>query len=183
MQGPMSRIGKQPIKIPDNVEVVIKDGHILVKGPRGELSLDVNPSIDVEKKDGVLLVKPNNQEKNSSALWGLTRALIFNMVVGVVTGYAKKLDIEGVGYRAEVQGKNLVMRLGFSHPVEFLIPENISINVEGNAIEVSGIDKGLVGQVSAKLRSLKKPEPYKGKGIRYRGEHVRRKTGKKAATA
>ena len=178
----MSRIGKQPIKIPDNVEVVISDGHILVKGPKGELSMDVHPLIFVEKKDGALLVKPNSEEKNSAALWGLTRALIFNMVLGVVAGYSKKLDIEGVGYKAEVRDKNLVMRLGFSHPVEFPIPENISINVEGNSIEVSGIDKGLVGQVSAKVRSFKKPEPYKGKGIRYRGEYVRRKTGKKAAT-
>lgn len=178
----MSRIGKQPIKIPDNVEVVISDGHILVKGPKGELSMDVHPLILVEKKDGALLVKPNSEEKNSAALWGLTRALIFNMVLGVVAGYSKKLDIEGVGYKAEVRGKNLVMRLGFSHPIEFPIPENISISVEGNAIEVSGIDKGLVGQVSAKVRSFKKPEPYKGKGIRYRGEYVRRKTGKKAAT-
>ncbi|MFY9458063.1 MAG: 50S ribosomal protein L6 [Candidatus Spechtbacterales bacterium] len=178
----MSRIGKQPIKIPDNVEVALKDGHILVKGPKGELGLDIHPLIDVEKKDGVLLVKPNKPEKNSAALWGLTRALISNMFLGVISGYAKKLDIEGVGYKAQVQGKNLIMHIGFSHPVEFPIPENILITVEGNVIEVSGIDKGLVGQVSAKLRSLKKPEPYKGKGIRYRGEHIRRKTGKKAAT-
>jgi large subunit ribosomal protein L6 len=179
----MSRIGKQPIKIPGNVEVAINDGHILVRGPKGELNLDLHPLISVEKKDGALLVKPNSEEKNSAALWGLTRALIFNMVEGVVAGYSKKLDIEGVGYKAEVRGKNLVMRLGFSHPIEFPIPDNISITVDGNAIEVSGIDKGLVGQVSAKVRSFKKPEPYKGKGIRYRGEYVRRKTGKKAATA
>ena len=178
----MSRIGKQPIFIPDNVEVTIKGDQVLVKGPKGELGMEVHPAIGVEKDDKIITVKPKN-DKKSSALWGLTRSLVSNMVKGVTVGYAKRLEIEGVGYRAQVQGENLVMQLGFSHPIEFPIPDNVSVSVEGNAIDISGIDKQLVGQVSAKIRSYKKPEPYKGKGIHYKGEHIRRKTGKKATTA
>lgn len=178
----MSRIGKQPITIPDKVEVTVGGNNISAKGPKGELSLEVHPSIIVEKDGSIVSVK-SKRSKNSSALWGLMRALIFNMIHGVNEGYSKKLEIEGVGYRAQVQGKNLVMQLGFSHPIEFFIPDGISVGVEGNVIEVSGIDKQLVGSVSAKIRSFKKPEPYKGKGIHYKGEHIRRKVGKKAATA
>jgi len=178
----MSRIGKQPIFIPDNVEVTINGGHVSVKGPKGELGIEVHPAIGIEKDNGVITVKPKN-DKKSSALWGLTRSLVSNMVKGVTEGYAKRLEIEGVGYRAQVQGENLVMQLGFSHPIEFPIPDNVSVSVEGNAIDISGIDKQLVGQVSAKIRSFKKPEPYKGKGIHYKGEHIRRKAGKKATTA
>lgn len=178
----MSRIGKQPVPLPQNVEATIDGSHIFVKGPKGELDMNVHDAIEVKKEDDMLIVKPKH-DNDSSALWGLTRALIFNMVMGVTEGYSKRLEIDGVGYKAQMQGKNLVMNLGFSHPIEFAIPENISVNVEGNTIDVSGIDKGLVGQISAKIRAFKKPEPYKGKGIHYKGEHIRRKVGKKAATA
>lgn len=179
----MSRIGKQPILIPDNVEVTIDGGRIFAKGPKGEVFMDAHPEISVEKDKGVILVKPERHSKNVSALWGLTRALIANMIQGVREGYVKKLEIEGVGYRVEVRGKNILMQLGFSHPINFQIPENISVNAEGNKIEVAGVDKQLVGQVAAQIRSFRKPEPYKGKGIHYAGEHIRRKAGKKAATA
>ena len=186
----MSRIGKQPIPIADNVDVVIVGASVSVKGPKGELSMEVHPEIIVEKKGESIIVSPK-KDKSSSALWGLTRALVANMVHGVTEGYEKRLEIEGVGYRAHVEGPapdgagqgKLVMQLGFSHLIEFPIPENISISVEGNAIDVSGIDKSLVGQAAAKIRAFKKPEPYKGKGIHYKGEHIRRKVGKKAAAA
>ena len=178
----MSRIGKQPIPIADNVDVAIDGASVSVKGPKGELSMEVHPEIIVEKRGESIIVSPK-KDKSSSALWGLTRALVANMVHGVTEGYEKRLEIEGVGYRAHVEGKNLVMQLGFSHLIEFPIPENISISVEGNAIDVSGIDKSLVGQAAAKIRAFKKPEPYKGKGIHYKGEHIRRKVGKKAAAA
>lgn len=177
----MSRIGKQPIEIPENVDVKIDDDLAIVKGPKGELSQRIHPEINIEITDGEIIVK-RKREGNSSALWGLTRALIANMVQGVSEGYQKKLEIEGVGYRAQVQDDKLVLNLGFSHIIEFSIPEEVVINVEGNIIQVSGIDKQLVGQVAAEIRSFRKPEPYKGKGIHYVGEHVRRKAGKKATT-
>lgn len=180
----MSRIGKQPISLPNNVEVTLSERAISVRGPKGTLSLQLHPEIVAEKDDSgktVVFKRRDEQVKGSAALWGLTRALAANMVHGVSDGFSKKLEIEGVGYRAQVQGKNLVLLLGFSHPVEFPIPEGILIQVEGNKIEVSGIDKQLVGQVAAKIRAFKKPEPYKGKGIHYAGEHIRRKAGKKAA--
>lgn len=176
----MSRIGKQPIPIPQNVEVMVENGMVRVKGPKGELVQSIHPAIEVEKKDGMIFVKPK-KEKDSSALWGLTRALIFNMTRGVTEGYQKKLEIEGVGFRAQLQGNTLSLNIGFSHPVVYAIPEGISVSVDGNVIEVSGIDKYLVGQVAAHVRSFKKPEPYKGKGIHYVGERIRRKAGKKAA--
>ena len=179
----MSRIGKQPVKIPSNVEVAIDGGHVSVKGPKGALSMEVHPTILAEKKDDTILVRPKSDNKNSSALWGLTRALIANMVKGAEIGYSKKLEIEGVGYRAHLEGKNLVMQLGFSHLIQFPVPENVSVRVEGNVIEVSGADRQQVGQAAAKIRAFKKPEPYKGKGIHYEGEHIRRKAGKKAAAA
>ena len=152
----MSRIGKQPIQIPSNVDVKIEGDRISVKGPKGALSRIIHSSILVEKDENVLAVKPK-ESKNSSALWGLSRALIFNMVHGVSEGYSKILEIEGVGYRAQMQGEKLVLQLGFSHMIELSIPEGISINVDGNTIEVSGIDKYLVGQVAANIRAFKKP--------------------------
>ncbi len=179
----MSRIGKQPISLPSSVEVTITDGRILVRGPKGELALPIHPSIEVQKIGQEIRVKPKNiKAKNSASLWGLTRALVFNLVKGVQEGYRKKLEIEGVGFRAQVQGSTLVLNIGFSHPVTYMIPAGVSVVVQGNTIEVAGADKYLVGQVAADIRAFKKPEPYKGKGIHYAGEHIRRKAGKKVAT-
>lgn len=177
----MSRIGKQPIPLAEKVGVTIEDGRVTVQGPRGELTQLIHPSIEVVQQGQDIVVSPKDPE-GSSALWGLTRALVFNMAKGVTEGFEKKLEIEGVGYKAQVEGETLVMALGFSHPVKLPIPEGITVNVEGNAITVSGIDKSLVGQMAANIRAKKKPEPYKGKGIHYLGEHIRRKAGKKAAT-
>lgn len=176
----MSRIGKKPIAIPDNVAVKIEGNLIMVKGPKGELFKKIPPEIKIELKDGQIVVFPIVQTKKTDALWGLTRALIFNLVKGVTEGYEKKLEIEGIGYKALVQGNKLILSLGFSHPVEIETPEGIKFQVEKNIIIVSGSDKELVGRVAANIRKKKKPEPYKGKGIKYFGEIVRRKAGKKA---
>jgi large subunit ribosomal protein L6 len=175
----MSRIGKQPIQIPDGVDVKISDGFIIVKGPKGELRQKLVPDIDVEIKDKKALVKLK-QEKNT-AIWGTYRALIANMIKGVTEGFEKKLVFEGVGYRAAVEGKKLVLNLGYSHPVEVEAPEGIEFKTEKNTISVSGIDKQLVGEITANIRAKRKPEPYKGKGIRYENEIIRRKVGKKVA--
>lgn len=176
----MSRIGKKPINIPDNVKVNIEGDIIKVKGIGGELSHNIHPDISAEVADKEILVFMKKKNGNS-ALWGLTRAIIANLVTGVNEGFKKRLEIEGVGYRAQISENKLVLNLGFSHPIELDIPEGISVSLDGNAIEVSGIDKQLVGQTAAKIRALKKPEPYKGKGIHYQGEHIRRKVGKRAA--
>lgn len=178
----MSRIGTQPIVLPDTVEVTLTDGRILVRGPKGELALPIHPLIEIRKIGRELRVKPVKKSKNSASLWGLTRALVFNLVKGVQDGYHKKLEIEGVGFRAQVEGNTLVLHVGFSHPLHYMIPAGVSVVVQGNGIEVAGVDKYLVGQVSADIRAFKKPEPYKGKGIHYAGEHIRRKAGKKVAT-
>ncbi len=176
----MSRIGKQPIQIPENVEVkIIQDG-IKVKGPKGELNQSIPSQIEVALKEKELVVTPRQKTKETPALWGLFRSLIFNMVQGVSQGFEKKLEIEGVGYRASLQGNKLVLNLGFSHPIEIEAPESIEFKVDKNIITVSGIDKQLVGQMAAKIRAQRKPEPYKGKGIHYLGEVIRRKAGKKA---
>lgn len=178
----MSRIGKQPIQIPKGVEVKIDGARVSVKGPKGELSIDVHPSILVENTGDALTLRLK-QEGDSFAIWGLSRALVFNMVKGATEGFAKRLEIEGVGYRAQVEGRNLSLQIGFSHKVNFPIPAGINISVENNTIDISGIDKRQVGQVAATIRLFRKPEPYKGKGIHYKGEHIRRKEGKKAAAA
>lgn len=177
----MSRIGKQLINIPDGVEVTIESDIVKVKGKGGVLQHKIHPSIDVKIQDREIKVAMRN-EKDNTAFWGLTRALIANLILGVEEGFSKKLEIEGVGYRAQLSGNKIILNLGFSHPVEFVIPEGITVSVEGNAIEVAGADKQLVGQTAAKIRAFKKPEPYKGKGIHYKGEHIRRKAGKRAAT-
>jgi len=178
----MSRIGKKPIKIPDGVTVDIKDGLVNVKGTKGELSYQTRPEIEVSIKDGVLtaVIKEESQkDKNSSAFWGLTRALIANMIAGVTEGFEKKLELVGVGYRVKTDPKGVLLTLGYSHPVIFETPKGIEIVVEDNkTILVKGIDKQLVSQTAAKIRELRKPEPYKGKGIRYFGEVVRIKPGK-----
>ena len=177
----MSRIGKQPITIPQGVEVKIDDKSIVVKGPKGELSMERDSRFDVEIKEGNLSLIPKRKVDDWRARWGLTRALISNMIEGVEKGYEKKLEIHGVGYRARLEGKDLVLELGFSHDIYVPSPPGITFVVEKNTITVSGYDKQKVGQAAAEIRGYKKPEPYKGKGIRYEGEVVRRKAGKKAA--
>ena len=176
----MSRIGKLPVAVPSGVDVAIEGAHVTVKGPKGTLSHTVASPIIVEKNDGVLDVKRPDDERQSRALHGLTRTLVNNMVVGVTEGYEKKLEIVGVGYRVLPKGPTqLEFQLGYSHPIIFDAPEGITFTVEGpTKLGVVGIDKQLVGEVAAKIRKLRKPEPYKGKGVRYSGEHIRRKVGK-----
>ena len=179
----MSRIGKQPITVPDGVEVKINCGDIVVKGAKGELSLFVPREVAVMQADKVITVSLAHETKNSRKLWGTIRALIASMIVGVTAGFEKRLELEGVGYKVALVGKNLELALGFSHPVKVEAPENIIFKVEKNAITVSGISKELVGRIAANIRALKKPEPYKGKGFHYTGEVIRRKAGKKATTS
>ena len=176
----MSRIGQAPITIPSGVDVTISGRDITVKGPRGELSRRLPPDIAVRQDDGQLLVTRPDDEREHRALHGLTRSLVNNMVVGVTDGFRKQLEIVGVGYRAEAQGPDAIrLALGFSHPVNVRAPEGISFEVPvPTQIVVSGIDKEVVGQVAAEIRSIRKPEPYKGKGVRYQGERVLRKAGK-----
>jgi large subunit ribosomal protein L6 len=175
----MSRIGKIPVKIPDKINVTIEGNNIIVKGPKGQLSKTIPDSVVVNKEDTSIQVSPKNKSIKSQQIYGLYRRLIANMVQGVNEGFQKKLTLQGVGYRSQVQGKNLILSVGYSHPVEIPTPEGIMISVEANTnVLVSGIDKELVGQVAANIRSVRPPEPYKGKGIRYQGEYVRQKVGK-----
>ena len=181
----MSRIGKKIIEIPKNVEVKIQGQDVFVKGPKGELSMKVLPEIKVEMQDEKIIVQPvsgKEKLKTVRAFWGLTRMLINNMVEGVVNGFEKKLEIKGVGYKAELSDKQLILNAGFSHPVKLNIPEQITVLVEKNIITVSGIDKQLVGQFASNIRKVRPAEPYKGKGIKYLGEIIIRKAGKKVAT-
>lgn len=180
----MSRVGKKNIALDSKVEVTIQDGHVDVKGPQGALSLDFDKRIELKKEENTLSCSVKEKyvkNKDIQALWGLVRNLVNNMVLGVADGFEKKLEIQGVGYRASVSGKSLSLVLGFSHDVSYVIPEGIEISVEKNIIIVKGIDKQKVGQVAAEIRAFREPEPYKGKGIRYVDERVRRKIGKKAA--
>ncbi len=181
----MSRIGKKPINIPDNVELKIENTKVIIKGPKGQLEQTLSDGFELiqNKENKKLAIKSKSESKNNSALWGLFRSLIFNMIKGVTEGFEKKLEINGVSYRASVQNNDLILNLGFSHPVEIKAPEGISFEVDKNIITVLGIDKQLVGQIAAKIREQRKPEPYKGKGIRYIDEVIRRKAGKKAASA
>jgi large subunit ribosomal protein L6 len=175
----MSRIGRQPITIPSGVDVAVEGSHIRVKGPRGELERDLVPDLRVVTEDGQVRVERPNEEKRVRELHGLTRTLVNNMVIGVTEGYRKSLEISGVGYRAQLVGRKLQLNLGYSHPVEIEPPEGISFEVENpTRLAVVGIDKELVGHVAARVRATRKPEPYKGKGVRYAGEVVRRKAGK-----
>jgi large subunit ribosomal protein L6 len=181
----MSRIGKKTIEILKNVEVKIQGQDVFVKGPKGELSMKVLPEIKVEKQDEKIIVQPlagKEKLKTTKAFWGLTRMLINNMVEGVVNGFEKKLEIKGVGYKAELSGKQLVLNAGFSHQVKLDVPEQITVLVEKNIITVSGIDKQLVGQFASNIRKVRPAEPYKGKGIKYLDETIVRKAGKKVAT-
>jgi len=206
----MSRIGKKPILIPENVEVKIEGQKVIVKGPKGELSLEIRPEIKAEIKDyyppttrgarlreggggvGVppkgraprkIFLSPQIETKKTKAFWGLMRNLLANMIEGVTEGYEKKLEIEGLGYKAYLEDKDLVLEVGFSHPVKIKALEGIEFSVEKNVITVLGINKELVGQVAAKIRKVKPPDPYKGMGIKYLGEIIRKKVGKKAITA
>lgn len=178
----MSRIGKMPVDIPNGVEVAINGNQITVKGPKGSLSRVLHKDMIIKKEDSKIIVERPSDEKNHRALHGLTRSLINNMVVGVVNGFEKRLALEGVGYRAAKQGDKLVLTVGYSHPVEFDPPEGIEFEVPAaNRVVVKGIDKDLVGQIAANIRAVREPEPYKGKGIRYENEVVRRKEGKTGA--
>jgi large subunit ribosomal protein L6 len=175
----MSRIGKRPIPIPDKVIVTIEGQHVSVKGPKGELSRTLVPEVVAQQDSGTLHVNRINESRVARQRHGLSRSLVANMVEGVSQGFQKRLEIQGVGYRAQVQGRNLILSVGYSHPVTIEPPEGILIAVENNTnVLVSGIDKEIVGNIAASIRAVRPPEPYKGKGIRYSGEFVRRKVGK-----
>ena len=175
----MSRIGRMPVTIPSGVDVTINGREVTVAGPKGKLSLEVAEPIEVSQNDGVITVTRPNDEGNVRALHGLSRSLVANMVTGVTEGYRKTLEIVGVGYRVQAKGSNLEFSLGFSHPVTVSPPEGITLRVETpTRLVVEGIDKQQVGEVAANIRKLRKPDPYKGKGLRYSGEHIRRKVGK-----
>ena len=178
----MSRIGKKPIQIPEGVEVKIEDNLISVRGPKGELSRKIRPEVKVEIKGKEIRVLPQKEINVTKAIWGLTRALIFNIIKGVTSGFEKKLEMQGIGFNASVQEEELILNVGFSHPVKIKVPQGLNISVEKNIITVSGIDKELVGQTAATIRKVKPAEPYKGKGIRYLGEIIKRKVGKKVIT-
>ena len=177
----MSRIGRLPIEIPSGVDVQVEPGEVRVKGPKGELSQHVSPELSIEREDSTLRVTRPTDRGEHRALHGLTRSLIFNMVQGVTEGYQKQLEIQGVGYRAQLRGKSLELALGYSHPIKMDAPEGIEFEVPApTQVIVRGIDKQAVGEVAARIRKLRPPEPYKGKGIRYAGEYVARKVGKRA---
>lgn len=176
----MSRIGKVPVAVPNGVTAEIADGVLSVKGPKGTLTLTMRDEIAYTVEEGRILVRPANDTKAARAFWGMQRTLVDNLVTGVTEGYTKVLEITGVGYRATAQGKNLKLQLGYSHDVNFPVPEGIEVKTPDNTtVEISGIDKQKVGQVAAEIRRWRKPEPYKGKGIKYRGEYIFRKEGKK----
>jgi large subunit ribosomal protein L6 len=179
----MSRIGKKEIEIPEKTEVTLDGTTVSVKGPKGEISKMFRPVISIEIDGKVINFKPKRNDKFTRSLWGTYSSHISNMIKGVNEGFEKKLIIEGVGFRAEASGGKVVLNIGFSHPVELEIPEGVEVSVEKNEINIKGIDKEKVGQFASDIRSKKKPEPYKGKGIRYEGEVIRRKEGKKAAAA
>ncbi len=178
----MSRLGKQPVQIPAGVEVTFVDTVLKVKGPKGELVRSITGDISVSIEGGVVTFAKTKDTKASRALWGTCAAHLLNMITGVTTGFTKILEIEGVGYKAEVQGNKIKLMLGFSHPVELLAPAGVQMLVEKGVITITGVDKEVVGQFAADIRSKKKPEPYKGKGIHYRGEYIIRKQGKKGVS-
>ncbi|HBA83565.1 MAG TPA: 50S ribosomal protein L6 [Verrucomicrobia bacterium] len=178
----MSRIGKTPVPVPNGVTVAVNETTVTVKGSKGELSLSLPAKVSAKVNGDKVEILCSPDDKQAKADWGTTRSLIANMIEGVSKGYSKELEIQGVGFRAALQGKKLVLSLGYSHPIEFIVPDAIKVNVvDSTAITVSGIDKHLVGEVSARIRAYCPPEPYKGKGVRYKGEYVRRKVGKTVA--
>ncbi|MCF8008549.1 MAG: 50S ribosomal protein L6 [Halanaerobiales bacterium] len=174
----MSRIGKQPVDIPEKVDVNINGSSITVKGPKGEITKEFSPLFDINIEDDAVVVKRPSDSKDDRSQHGLIRSLIEGMVKGVTEGFSKKLELVGVGYNAKVQGSDLVLEVGYSHPVKIEAPEGIKFEVEKNIITVSGYDKQLVGDIAANIRETRKPEPYKGKGVKYIDEHIRRKVGK-----
>ena len=178
----MSRIGKKSINIPEGVEVKIENNVLKAKGPRGEAFLVIPDSLKVEISNNSLNVSPIRDEKDTKALWGTTRAHLNNLIKGLTQGFQKDLEIEGVGYRVNVEGKNLVLKVGYINPVSLEIPDDIEVNIEKNSISVSGNSQEKVGQFAANIKAVKPVEPYKGKGIHYKGERIRRKAGKKIAT-
>ena len=176
----MSRIGKKPVAIPSGVTATIDGGQLSVKGPKGTLSIPLADQVSYAVEDGSISVQPANDSKQARSFWGMQRTLVQNLVTGVTEGFTKTLEITGVGYRANAQGKNLKLQLGYSHDVDFAVPEGITIATpDQTTINITGIDKQKVGQVAAEIRRWRKPEPYKGKGIKYRGEYIFRKEGKK----
>jgi large subunit ribosomal protein L6 len=176
----MSRIGKKPVAIPNGVTAEMKDGQLSVKGPKGTLSMGLSDLVTYNLEDGQITVSPANDTKPARSHWGLQRTLVSNLIEGVTEGFTKVLEITGVGYRANAQGRTLKLQLGYSHDVDVAVPDGIEVKTPDNTtIEISGIDKQKVGQVAAEIRRWRKPEPYKGKGIRYRGEFIFRKEGKK----
>ena len=175
----MSRLAKKPIPIPDKVSVKINGGEITAKGPAGEVCRHFNPDIIIAEKDNAIVLTPRTETKNTMALWGTYGSEIKSMLKGVVTPFTKKLIVEGIGFKSEVKGSELIFSLGFTHQVKISIPKGINVTAVKNLITVSGVDKELVGRFAAEIRALKKPEPYKGKGIRYEGEVIIRKEGKK----
>ena len=179
----MSRIGTKPIALPPGVTANITPGGVTIAGPKGSLSFKLHPEVSVGQGGQALVVKPARASRKAAALWGTTRAVLARMVEGVARGFEKKLELEGVGYRVTLDGATLVLAVGFSHPVRVNPPPGIAFAVEKNAITIAGIDPVLVGDVAARIRAIRPPEPYKGKGIRYAGEIIRRKVGKKAVTS
>ena len=176
----MSRIGKDPVKIPDDVDVAIAGREVTVKGKLGQLTGRLASEVEASTEDGNVWIKPINEDVRSRSMWGLGRTLVDNMVTGVSQGFSRRLEIVGVGYRAAIQDKILTLQLGYSHDIKVMIPDNIDVVCERpTAIEIKGVDKQKVGQLAADIRGLRKPEPYKGKGIRYEGEYILRKEGKK----
>jgi large subunit ribosomal protein L6 len=175
----MSRVGKKPITIPEKTDVAYKDRVVVVKGEKGTLTRTLHPAVDLDIKDNTISISIDHEDRKTRALQGLTRSLVSNMVVGVSKGFERVLEIHGIGYRAEMKGKSIVLNLGYSHPIDFQLPDGISATVDkNNVIRLSGIDKEHVGQTAASIRKLRKPEPYKGKGVKYAEEYIQRKAGK-----
>jgi large subunit ribosomal protein L6 len=176
----MSRIGKKPITVPKNVTATVDGQKVTVKGPKGQLSLTLVDDVEIKMEDGAVVVRPRADTKRARSMWGMSRSLVENLIKGTTNGFTRTLEITGVGYRAAMDGKSLKLQLGYSHDVLFPVPEGISISVpKPTEITISGIEKDRVGQVAAEIRGFRGPEPYKGKGIRYRGEFIQRKEGKK----
>lgn len=176
----MSRIGNVPVTVPEKVNVKIDGVHVAVKGPKGQLEYAFSDKVGIELKDKTIVISPKGDDKKSRALWGTTRSLINNMVIGVSEGFTRVLEMNGIGYKATVKGRMLELNLGYSHPIQYEVPKGIDVKVNKNVIELSGCDKEMLGLVSAKIRSFRPPEPYKGKGIKYRDEIIVRKAGKTA---
>ena len=176
----MSRVGKKPIEISDKIKITYSDRVLTVAGEKGTLTRTIHPDVNLNIDDNALTVTIDNMDKKTRSLWGMTRALIANMVTGVSQGFERALEINGIGYRAEISGKNILFNLGYSHPIDFPLPEGISANIDKNIIKLSGIDKALLGYTASTIRSLRPPEPYKGKGVKYAEEYIQRKAGKTA---